>query len=159
MSAQTAHGYLFRRAGRELVPASKNAADALGAVAEGERVWIHIDKERSGRQHRLFRALLQKVAEATEFHTGDALLAHLKIRLGKFVPVKIAGHQQPIAVLRSTSFADMKQAEFQKFFDDCLFVIVTEILGVSKDDGEGVERTKRELLAEVEAMLSPVMPA
>lgn len=113
--------------GNALVPADRRAADALSAIPDGSRVGISVRRGRSNDHHNLFWAILERVADASQFETPERLLIALKIRLGKYDLMSMP-NGKVVPVPSSISFAAMGQDEFQKFFDDSMRVICEEVL-------------------------------
>lgn len=88
-----------------------------------------LDKRRSRSlpQHRLFWRILQHVAKATQWEYPERLLIALKIRLGRYDLLQLPnGKLAPVP--HSISFRKMPQEAFQEFFDQCLWLICTEVL-------------------------------
>ena len=111
--------------------------DAFNAIPLGA-VMVEIkyaNKPRSLRQHRLYWALMTKIAENTDqgWDAEDASYL-MKIATGHFdlLTDKHGNkHQRP----RSISFAAMKQDEFQPFMNKCIRIVCERIIpGVSESD-------------------------
>ena len=64
---------LMRRKGNALVPSSNEAAEALARVPEGKPVLVKVEKKRSLPQLALCWALLNHVAEASQWETKERL--------------------------------------------------------------------------------------
>lgn len=110
----------------------------------GTYVELEYKKIRSPRMHRLFFALLEKVVENHPFYfSTDQLLAFLKVKLG-YVEEVVFHNGTAIWKTKSIAFDKMDQAEFQKFFNQALDVIVSEVLP---------EVERGDLLREVEEMI------
>lgn len=127
-----------------LSPRTAYDAELLGAYPIGKDLTAKITQKRSGRHHRFYWALIEKVRTAIgKFPTADSLHTALKMHLGYVEPVvSLTGeiHMQA----KSTAFAAMDGHDFRVFFEAALTVILMELL-------PGVKRY--ELLREVEEML------
>lgn len=114
----------------------KRADDRVETIDEdGEKAWARIrtgevfrvSRSRSLPEMRLFWSMLTKVAAATEWETPERLLVALKVRLGRYDPVRMRDGTIVPAV-HSISFSEMEHGEFQKFKEDALRIIGTEVL-------------------------------
>lgn len=140
---------LFRANEGALYPVSPDAKAFMAKLDKHERVFVKVDRSRSGQQHRLFFAILTHVAEASEFETAERLLVWCKVRLGRYDLMKMPGYATPQPYPHSISFSAMKQSEFQRFFNDSIRVICEEVIPGTNSD---------ELIADVEVMLAPKEP-
>jgi hypothetical protein len=135
----------FDRIGTVLVPASAYDERLMKKLPVSRSMAVDVTAApRSGKQHRLYWALLQKVVENHPYYaTADALSIWLKVRLGFVVDVVL--HDGTVHYrTKSIAFEKMDQVEFNEFFNLAVDVLVTEVLPeVSRDD----------LLASVEEML------
>lgn len=119
---------ILRRVGLALVPQDVESIDAVSAIPCGAEVMVKVRRPRNPRHHRLFRALLSKVVEAgAPFRNADALLAFIKVGLGRYDSV-LGPSGQIIAMPHSTSFESMGQDEFRRFFEEAVDLICTEIM-------------------------------
>lgn len=110
------------------------AKAALARVKVGEAVMVNVRRSRSGQQHRLFWAMLTRVAEATHFETPERLLAALKLALSRYDLMKMP-NGRVVPVLHSISFDAMSQDEFQRFMDDAVNIICRDVLpGTSAEE-------------------------
>jgi hypothetical protein len=136
---------IMRRRGSALVAEDQEAFEALASIPRDAEVMVEIRRPRNIRQHRLFRAMLSKVIEAgAQFHNADALLAWLKVALGRYDSV-MGPSGQMFQIVHSSSFESMDQIEFRRFFEECADVICQHILpGVSEQD---IAREVYEMLA------------
>lgn len=133
------------RAGTVFVPASAYDLDLMRRLPVAVDLAVDVSaSHRSGRQHRLYWALLQKVVENSDHYASpDALSIWLKIRLGYVDDVVFHDgtvHYQT----KSLAFHKMDQGEFNLFFNRVVDVLVTEVL-------PGINRG--ELMHSVEEML------
>ncbi|HEV2674102.1 MAG TPA: DUF1367 family protein [Aliidongia sp.] len=134
---------VMKRTEAGLIPVDGHASDLLAKVKIGDRVLVKLHRPRSVDQHRLFFALLTKVAGATEFETPEKLLVALKIALG-FYDIMRMPNGSTVPVPNSISFASMPQDDFRRFFDQAVGLICQHLLsGMTADD----------LVAEVHQML------
>lgn len=125
--------YMFPQ-GDKLHPADPEASEAVSKLKGPVLVTIRETRERSLRQHRLYRALLKIAADhAPRPSTPDHIAFALKCLLGYCDWVYVKGKMHPVP--RSTSFANMGQVEFQKFFSEALEVALAEYMpkGTSRD--------------------------
>lgn len=112
-----------------LVPADEWQARALSkGWVEDDTVAVIVKRGRSIQQHRLFWAILQHVAEASEWETPDQLLVALKVQLGRYDLMQLPSGKA-IPVPHSISFAEMGQDDFMEFFNQSIAVICDKILG------------------------------
>lgn len=110
-----------------LYPADAAARSALAKMKFGEVVEVTVKRGRSLSQHRLFWAVLKRVAEATEWGYPERLLVALKVRLGRYDLLQLPnGKLAPVP--HSISFGEMPQDDFQQFMDQCIDLICTEVL-------------------------------
>lgn len=135
---------LFRRTEAGLVPASRDAREALAKIAVGKLVHVKMHTSRNPAHHRLLWALLTKVVEAgAPFETPEALLVALKLAMGYADAVRLpSGAIAPVP--RSISFVSMSQEDFSTWFDRAVDLICAHIL-------PGCER--KALVAEVHEMI------
>lgn len=111
--------------------------EAFNAIPSGA-VMVEIkytDRPRSLRQHRLYWALMTKVAENTdEGWTAEDASYLMKIATGHFdllTDRKGNTYQRPLSI----SFAAMKQEDFQPFMDKCIRIVCERVIpGVSEAD-------------------------
>jgi len=110
-----------------MLPVDDQAADAIEKMPEDEVFGIRIVRNRSLPQHRMFWSILDHVAQASVFENAERLLVALKIRLGRYDLMKMP-NGKVVPVPQSISFDGMSQSEFQKFFDEAIVLICTEII-------------------------------
>lgn len=122
-----AQNILMRRRGGTLVPANSEAAYVLEHVPDGNTVEVRMIRGRSTQQHRLFWAVLDRVAQASRFETAERLLVAIKVSLGRYDLCKLPSGKV-VPVPQSISFAAMDQHEFQKFMDDAFALICRDVL-------------------------------
>lgn len=131
MSGQIA--IIVRRSGDKLVPVTEWDRERLLEIPEGKDLSIRVSRTRSARQHRLFWALMQIVVDNHPFYVrGEQLVEWLKIRLG-YVDEIMFHDGSMMTKVSSISFTSMGQDEFQKFFNLALYVIITEVVPVSRE--------------------------
>jgi hypothetical protein len=107
---------LVRRPDGSFVAADPVSLEALDSIRPGTQVRAQITQSRNVAHHRLFFGALQVAFEAQDrFPTVEALLDAMKIGLGLYDTYEISGRQ--FMRVRSISFGAMDQAEFSRFFD------------------------------------------
>ncbi len=123
-----------------LMPADEGTYRVLNEVMKtGDEVQLQpVAKDRSTPQMRLFWQILEHVAKASHWESPERLLVALKIRLGRYDLMKLP-NGKAVPVPHSISFAKMDHEDFQKFMDDAMEVICSEVLG-----GYDPERLKME---------------
>lgn len=138
----------FRLAFGGLVPASEAAEELLAKLKPGQVVRADVAKPtaRSLRQHRLYWALCQRVAENSEaLASAEQVSDLLKLSVGHcqlFEDAKGQVWKTP----RSIAFASMPHDEFCTFMDQVIRVVVERILpGVDEDD---LRREIEEMIAD-----------
>lgn len=113
-----------------LVPLDDGDLQQYRQLTLDSDVRVHLTMPRNLRFHRKFFALLQLVLEnipeplqhQRAIYSVETLLAAIKIDMGYFATVKVAGRS--VIKLRSISFAKMDEAQFERFYD----LAVTDIL-------------------------------
>lgn len=110
-----------------LMPADTLTAETVRKLKQDETVELRIVKDRSLPQHRLFWSLLTYVAQNSKWENPERLLVALKIRLGRYDLLQLP-NGKTVPVPHSISFAKMEQPEFQKFMDEAVRIICTEVL-------------------------------
>jgi hypothetical protein len=136
---------LARRTPTGLVPADEQAQNELRRVPIGKHVYVEIVAARNPRQHRLLFALLGIIVEACDYPSTEAALTALKIATGhveQFSEKNGAVH----FVVKSISFANMKQSDWEPWFDGALKVVSDRWLLGIKD---------AELRKQIEEMVGP----
>ena len=142
-----ATGFFAKHIGA-LRPADDDAESLLRTIAMGECVEVTVHRRRNPRHHRKLFALLKIVVENTDgrWPNVEALKEDLKMATGLFEKrVSISG--KVYFVPQSLSFASMDQAEFSRWYDQAVDVIVTRII-------PGLDRS--ELEREVLEMVGPM---
>jgi len=125
-----ANTVMFRRGkGRMrhcLYPVDDRARESLSKVPPGSEIGIRISHDRSLPMHNRFWKVLDVVAKATHWETPERLLVGLKLRLGRYDICQLPNGQK-VPVPNSISFAAMKQVEFERFYQDAMNVLQTEV--------------------------------
>ena len=137
---------LARRTPTGLVPADEQAQNELRRVPIGKPVYVEIVAARNPRQHRLLFALLGIIVEACDYPSTEAALIALKIATGHVEQFKMGKDGAIHFVLKSISFANMKQSDFEPWFDGALKVVSDRWLHGIKD---------AELRKQIEEMVGP----
>lgn len=133
-----------KRWGSTLIPATPMDEETIRELRDNAEYTVKLKRDRSGKHHRFFWAILKKVVDNhAEYNKPDQLLLWLKVRLGYVEEVRF--HDDKVwFVAKSTNFSAMEQNEFKKFVDAALDLIISEvILGMNK----------QELIKEVEEMM------
>lgn len=126
--------FLCRR-GVSLVPTDEESEDAIRALPEGELVRCKIVRPRNPKRHRLWRTLLDRVVKAgAPYPDADALNFALKVALGR--ADLILGLDGKVYLRPwSTSFNEMEEATFVKFFDAAINLVCEQVLpGCDRED-------------------------
>lgn len=117
--------FLTRRPDGSFIPLPESEQEAA-QVVPGEIIRVKWSRPRALWRHRKFFALLQVVIDNQEFFVNtDQLLIDLKIRLGH-VDLFIRQNGEVVYQPKSIAFANMDEAEFQKFYNNVLTVVVRE---------------------------------
>lgn len=118
-----------------MLPDDEQAQNELRRVPFNKPVYIEIVAARNPKQHRLvFGGLLRVLVDHGEFPSIDAALLALKYATGLVDSVVIDRDGKTALIPKSISFANMKQTEFQEWFDAAVKVVVTKWLpGVSSE--------------------------
>lgn len=86
---------------------------------------------RKGSHHRLYWAILSKVAENSDaYKNGEALHEAILYQMGRYdkrVIVQPDGEVHVTFDRHSTAFAKMDQAEFQAFYDEAMLMIQNDM--------------------------------
>lgn len=109
-------------------PADDATSALFRGLGLGEVVEATVKRGRNLKHHRLFMALLTKIADATgRWPNAEALLFTLKIELGHCdVRERLDGTVVPHP--RSINFASMDQAAFREFYDGSIRVLEEHVL-------------------------------
>jgi hypothetical protein len=118
---------LMVRSGHVLRPADDLAAEDMTALKEGKRLLVTVTHARSLQQHRLFFAMLRKVAQSTPTPLSEAaLLSWVKVKTGHVETLPL-GFGQVYQAPASIAWDKMDQREFRQFFDRAVELILTDI--------------------------------
>ena len=135
----------MKRVTAGLVPVDAWGEETLAQIPLGRIVTVQARQSRNLDHHRKFFALLHIVQSNSEqYDTIERLLVMLKIAMGH-VETIITRKGETVYVPKSINFASMDQAEFERFYDKAVEIILTHIM-------PGMERP--DLEQEVELMLS-----
>lgn len=118
-----------------LKPVDQAGLDILAKIGQGMDVVIAIKRARNSRQHRLYWALMSLIYPQQErYATVEQLSNAIKCAVGWCDEIPLKRHRV-MAIPKSISFANMKQADFEEFFDKVINLVVTKILpGVEQQD-------------------------
>lgn len=126
-----------------LMPIDSAGAKLLAKIPLGDKVAIKLVRDRSTPQQKLYWAILQHIAESSQWETAERLHVALKIRLGYFDLMQLpSGKAVPIP--HSTAFDKMSHDEFTDYFDKAIRLICTEVV-------PGMDSAR--LIAEVQGMI------
>lgn len=115
----------FLRTMTGLIPEGDEANRILKGVKIGHPVMVEISRPRNINHHRLYWAMVSKIANAIDVEPEN-ISDVLKLKTGHFVTVNTKSG--PLQFPRSISFAKMDQAAFNTFFERCCKVIAEEWL-------------------------------
>jgi hypothetical protein len=123
-----------RRSGDKLVPITEWDREQLLGIPEGKDLSIKLSRTRSAKQHRLFWSMMQIVVDNHPYYLRpEQVVEWLKLRLG-YVEEIMFHNGDILTKLSSISFSSMGQSEFQDFFNKSLYVIVTEVIPISRQE-------------------------
>lgn len=118
---------LMVRVGNVMRPADKLASEDLETLKEGKNLLVTVTQPRSLQHHRLFFAMVRKVAQATATPLDeDALRDYITVKAGHVKTLPLAFGEQYLAPA-SIAFSQMDQTAFRKFFDRAVEIILTDI--------------------------------
>jgi hypothetical protein len=126
---------VFRKSGlSSLTPVDHAAVHALSKIKPDQQVLCEIKRPRNIRQHRLWWALMQKIADNMDGDfSAETVCQVIKIRAGHVQVVRTRTGE--VFIPKSISFGSMPQDEFSAFMERAIGVICTDILpGLSSDD-------------------------
>ena len=135
---------MLRKHAGALKAADEASAEALAGIKMGEVVSCQIKRPRNLAHHRLFWALMQKVAE-NQSHYADAeqVCAAFKIATGHCDYVQTSHGM--VGIPKSISFSKMSQEEFRAFFNKALDYLTTHVIpGL---DSKTLEREVNDMIA------------
>ena len=138
---------LMKREGDKLGACDSISHEAITAMRHGEQVIVVIKRARNTRHHRKMFALLNIALEnQDQYKTIDDLLDATKIATGhcKWIDMLVRGIQVRVAVPKSISFANMGQDKFERFYNDALDYLVSDVL-----HGADVETIEQEVRSRI----------
>jgi hypothetical protein len=119
---------LMYRRGATLHPADDLAAEDVRKLKADKPILVECRHPRSLQHHRLFFAMLRKVAQSTPTPLSEhALLSWIKVETGH-VDVLPLGFGQTYMAPASIAFDKMDQAEFREFFDRAVQLICERVV-------------------------------
>ena len=141
--------FICRKEFGKLVPVDDIGEDALKKLKHGAEVQIEMRQKRNLKHSRKYWALVNLVFENQErFSSPKQIHNALKEAAGLYeVQQRLDG--KPMRVLSSTSFEDMDQIAFSKYYDQCCDILARTFL-------PGV--TGETLRKEVEEMIGATIP-
>lgn len=115
------------KCGVSLQAADQLAQEDLNALPRGPKLLCDVRKPRSVQHHRLFFAMVRKIAQATPTPLNEeALRDYITVKAGHVNTIPLAFgkvYQAPASI----AFDKMDQGEFAKFFDQAVAIILTDI--------------------------------
>jgi len=124
---------IMEKRGNALRAVSREAADALAKIEDGQRIAIKLLRKRSIAQNSLYWTILNRVVEATgKWNTAEQLHTALKVATGHVDVVRLIDGRR-VLVPESTAFDSMSQDEAQAFYD-AAFRVIADDLGIALDD-------------------------
>tara|TARA_Y100000310_G_scaffold324033_1_gene385365 strand:- start:2049 stop:2471 length:423 start_codon:yes stop_codon:yes gene_type:complete len=119
---------LCRRTLAGLTPLDEEGWEALQCWSINDIVKAKVTKPRNLAHHRKFFALLQIIVRNQEcYKSSDHLLLFLKDRLG-LVDYIVRHDGKSMKVFQSISFANFDDTQFCAFYDQCVDVLITEVI-------------------------------
>jgi hypothetical protein len=113
---RTAQGYL---------PDSEHDREALGHVGDGEVIYCEVKRHRNVRFHRKAFALLKEMFEyQDQFTDPEQFRKWVKVQAGEYTDVF---GSEGFYELKSWSFADMDEIEFEKTYNRIVTVAVEKM--------------------------------
>ncbi len=119
-----------KRIGNDLHPIDAESAAEFSRVPFGKLLHIEVKQPRNGAHHRLYWALVHRIASAVGANP-EALSDHLKVKTGHVTTVKTRHGVKEYPA--SISFANMDQTSFSEFYNRCI-VVICEDLGMRRPD-------------------------
>ncbi len=118
------------RAGNSISPTDAESWSEFCRVPIGKPLHIEVKQPRNSQHHRLFFALVHRMAQALGVNS-EALRDHLTVRAGhvNVVKTKDGIREYPASI----AFHAMDQLEFNQFFNRCV-VAICEDWGMKKPD-------------------------
>lgn len=130
-----------------LVPVDEFAAKQTARLPRDRDLAVSAKARRNMKAHRLFWVLMGLVADADDrFVDAEAACDYIKFKIKH-----VEARHNPVTGLtylvpKSMSEASMHAAQFKRFFDRCVHVVLTDIVPGLKES---------ELRAEIERIVSP----
>lgn len=118
------------RVGDSLTPVDAESFAAFSKLPFGRPLHIEAKQPRNGAHHRLYWALVHRIANAVGC-APEALSSHLKVRTGHVATVRTKDGLREYPA--SISFAALDQTQFSEFYNRCITVIC-EDLGLRRPD-------------------------
>jgi len=119
---------LMQRVGSALRPCANMDADRIKALSPGKPLRVRVMEPRNIRRHRLYWAMLEKVAENLDPSPPiDVLHDAIKFRLGYTHTIRFASGET-VEVVGSIAFDKMSEADFRVFLDRFKDLVATSIL-------------------------------
>ena len=127
MTALLLHVHDCPHCGVSLQAADQLAEEDLNALPRGKQFMCEVKRSRSLPHHRLFMAMIRKIAHATPTPLNEkALRAYVTVKAGHVDTIPLAfgkTYQAPASI----AFQAMNQAEFRDFFERAVEIILTDI--------------------------------
>ncbi len=117
-----------------LRPVDDKGREYVGKLRHGQQVEIEIKRARNPRQFRLYWGLVGLIfPQQSRYTTQEQLSNALKCSVGWCDEITLRDGRI-MAVPKSMSFSNMKQDEFEPFFDRVIEVVISKIIPGLKDD-------------------------
>ncbi len=108
---------ILKKLGNALVPTDDDGYRLVASLKHNQEVRCELKRVRSGRQHRLYWALVSKVFDNQEkFPTKDAISNIIKCGVGHCDEVRDRNGNR-VLMARSISFGNMPQDQFNEFMN------------------------------------------
>lgn len=115
------------KCGVSLQAADQLAQDDLNALPRGPKLLCDVRKPRSVQHHRLFFAMVRKIAQATPTPLNEeALRDYITVKAGHVNTIPLA-FGKVYRAPASIAFDKMDQIQFRAFFDRAVEIILTDI--------------------------------
>lgn len=101
--------------------------ESIKRLTDGKLYTIDIKKVRNPNFHAKFFALLKIVVDNTDYINTEQVLILLKLKLGHYDKI-INTNGKIVYAPKSISFSKMDDIEFEKFYNNCIKIILRDFL-------------------------------
>lgn len=119
---------IFRKSLGSLVPEDQEAIDAMAKIKHGDLVHVEVKRTRNLKHHRLYWALINLVFDNQERFTSPQQIHNALKEAAGLYETQMRLDGKPMRVLASTSFEDMDQTAFAKYYDQCCDILAKAFL-------------------------------